>query len=364
MIATRDLRELAAFTGLKAPVLSVYLDTDLSRQMKEAPRLMLRELLDKAREEGAAEEDLQRSARFVDLEYDWQGRGLVIVSCLADGLWQPYPLPVPVRSQVYVGEQPYLLPLSKLLDQYAPYVVALVDQERARLFQVDMGGIVREEDTIGDPVKHQKQGGWSASRYQRHEDKVASRNLRAAADALARFCSGDRCSRLVLAGTEENTARFRDLLPVALRQAVVGAMPLEMGAGGAAVIERSREILADLEEERERGLVERMITIRDAGGPAVMGLADTLFALQEGRVLTLLLEEGFAAPGYSCPSCGYLYTEESQHCLLCGNMEARPVRNVVERAVHKAFEQDAAVEVISGDPALAQAGHIGALLRY
>ncbi len=364
MIATKDLRELAAFTGLKAHVLSVYLDTDLSRQLKEAPKLMLRELLERARVEGAAEEDLQRCARFVDFEYDWQGRGLVIFSCLADGLWQPYPLPVAVRSQVYVGDKSYLLPLSRLLDQYAPYVVALVDQERARLFQVDMGGIVKEEDMVGDPVKHQKQGGWSASRYQRHEDKIASRNLKAAANALGRFCGGDGCSRLVLAGTDENTARFRDLLPLALRQTVVGTIPLEMGAGSAAVIERSRAILADLEEERERGLVERMITIRDAGGPAVMGLADTLFALQEGRVLTLLIEEGFVAPGFSCPSCDYLYTEEGQHCLLCGNMEARPVRNVVERAVHKAFEQGATVEVIPGDPALAQAGHVGALLRY
>lgn len=364
MIATRDLRELASFTAIKAPVLSLYLDTDLARNPKDQVKLTLRELLERARGMDAPADDLQAAARYVDLEYDWQGKGLILFSCLADGLWQPLPVPVTVRSEVYVGDKPYLMPLTNLLDQYAPYGVALVGQEGARLFLIDMGGIVREEDTIGEPIKRHKQGGWSAPRFQRHVEKHADANLRAAAEATARFCNANGCTRLILAGTEENTAHFLDLLPTPLRQTVVGTMSIDANAPDSAVVERSREILAELEDQRELELVDRLITTRHAGGPAATGLADTLFTLQEGRVLTLLVEEGFVAPGYVCPDCDYLSIDEAEHCLFCGAANARPVRNIVERAVHKALQQGAKVEVVRAGTALAGAGRIGALLRY
>ena len=363
MIGIKDLRELAAFTTDRT-VVSLYLDTDLSRQLKDQIKLVLRDLLERARTEGAHEDDLQRIARYVDLEYDWQGRGLVIFSCQAEGLWHPVALPVPVRSRVYTGDVAYLSPLSSLLDDYAPYGVALVDQEGGRLFLIDMGGIVQEEQAKGEPIKRQKQGGWSATRWQRHEERHAFNNLKIVAEALTRFCDRNNCSRLVLAGTEENTARFRELLPHNLQQAFVGTTSLSMTASDPEIVERSREILLDWEAQRERDLVDQLITTRAKGGPAVTGLADTLFALQEGRVLTLVVEEGWAAPGFVCPSCDYLSINEAEHCLFCGTANALRVPDVVERAVHKALLQDAGVEVISDNPELAQAGHIGALLRY
>lgn len=364
MIGTSDLRELAAFTAERTAALSLYLDTDLSRQLKDQVKLVLRELLERARNAGAAEADLRRAAHYVDLEYDWQGRGLIIFAFQEDGLWQPFPLPVPVRSQVYVGDKAYLMPLANLLDRYAPYGVALVDREGARLFLIDMGGVVSMEDTRGEPVKHHKQGGWSASRFQRREDKLAAENMKAAAEALGRFCASNECSRLILGGTEENMARFQALLPQPLRQTIVGTMPLDIAAGEPAIIERSREILGDLEWERQRRLVDQTITNALSGGAATIGLADTLFALQERRVLTMVVEEGYAAPGFYCPGCDYLYIDEAERCLFCGTANARRVANVVERAVHKAFLQGAKIEVIPESPALAEHGHIGALLRY
>lgn len=364
MISQSDLRELARFTAMKAPVLSLYLNTDLAQQQKDQVKLVVRDLSEQARTAGAREEDVQQLARYIDVGYDWRGRGLVAFSCQAEGLWETFSLPAPVRNAVFVGDQPYLMPLSNLLDQYAPYTVALVDQEGARLFLVDMGGIVRQEEAIGEPIKRQKQGGWSAARFQRHEDKIAERNMRAAVTALGRFCEANSCSRLVLAGTDDNVARFQGFLPSELRRAVVATMPAEPGARGPAIVQRSQELLRELEEQEERDLVENLTTTALSGGPAVIGLADTLYALQEGRVLTLVVEEGLSAPGFVCPSCDYLYIDESQRCLFCGTMEARRVRNVVERAMHKAYLQGARVEVVVDSPSLARVGHIGAFLRY
>lgn len=364
MIATTDLRQLATFTATKSPVLSLYLDANLTTHLKDQVKLILRDLLEQARSAGAAKEDLERISRFVYLEYDWQARGLVIYSCQDDGLWQVFPLPVPVRSQVYVGDKVHVMQLANLLDRYAPYGVALVGQEGGRLFMVNMDGIVHEEDASGEPIKRHKQGGWSAPRFQRHEEKLADANMKAAADALSRLCASNGCSRLILAGTDENTAHFQGLLPPHLRQAVVGTIPLEMNANEPTIIERSRQILNDLDWERQQELIQQTVTTALSGGVAVLGLADTLFALQEGRVMTLLVDEGFTAPGFDCPSCDYLYVDEAVHCLFCGTGNQRPVTNVVERAVHKAYLQGAKVEVVTETSALAKHGHIGALLRY
>lgn len=364
MIAKRDLRELATFTAGRTPVVSLYLDSDLSRQLKDQVKLVLRELLERARASGAAEEDAKRINRFVDLEYDWQGRGLIVFSCQDDGLWKPFPLPVPVKSQVYVGDKAYVMPFSNLQDRYEPYGVALVGQEGARIFHVDMGGVVQREDTRGEPIKRHKQGGWSAPRFQRHEDKLADDNMKAAAEVLSRSCASGKCSRLILAGTEDNVARFQALLSAPVRELVVGTMAIDMNAGEAAIVDRSREILSDLDWQRQQELVDRVITSALSGGPAVLGLADTLFALQEGRVMTMIVEESFAAPGFGCSDCGYYYVDEAEQCLFCGTANARPVTDVVERAAHKAYLQGAKIEVISDSPALAQRGHIGALLRY
>lgn len=364
MIRDSELRELAAFAVHEPPVLSLYLDTDLSKQLKDQAKLVLRDLLEKARSEGARGEDLTRVSRYVDLEYDWQGRGLAIFSGQAEGLWRPFPLPVPVKSQVYVGDTLYLMPLSKLVDEHEPHVVALVDQEGARLFLVNMEGIVRQENVAGEPIKHQKQGGWSATRYQRHEEQVANRNMRAAAEALARFCDGSGCSRLVLAGTEENTARFRDFLPKPMLQTIVGTIAADLNARSSEIVDRSRQAMHEAEEQRERVILDELITLKAKGAAAVTGLDDTLFAIQEGRVITLVVEDGFRAPGYLCPACDYLSAGHGQSCLFCGDTRAVPVDDVVERAAHKVLRQGARIEVIADSPVLAKVGHIGALLRY
>ncbi len=368
MIATRDMRELASFSATRGPVLSLYLDTDLTKQLKDPIKLVLRDLLAKARSEGASEEDIERVTRFVDYEYDWQSRGLALFSCAADGFWHVEPLPVPIgRSQVIVSDEAYLTPLSHLRDQYGPYTVVLVDQEGARLFHIDMGSVLREEQIQGEPIKHQKQGGFSATGWQRHTEQLANRNFRAAAEATARFCEpADLPPRLILGGTEENIARFRDFLPTSLQQAVVGAMPMGMNAPIPEIIDRSHEILAESERKRQNELVQILINKSKSpgAGMGVVGLAETLLALQEGRVMIMLVAEGFTAPGYICPSCDYLSVDETEHCLFCGTAQALRAPDIVERAIHKAILQDAKVEIISGNPALIQQGSIGALLRF
>ena len=65
-----------------------------------------------------------------------------------------------------------------------------------------------------------------------------------------------------------------------------------------------------LEDEREASAMERLAE----GGRAALGLDETLPALNERRVETLLLEERFQMPGRVCPQCGSLYPENLTAC--------------------------------------------------
>ena len=107
--------------------------------------------------------------------------------------------------------------------------------------------------------------------------------------------------------------------------------------------------------------------IRDSskGGPAVMGLVDTVVALQDGRVMQLVMTEGYEAPAYRCQNCGYISVATATTCNFCGG-PMQPVPDVVNTLVRRTLEAGNSVVVLSGDDSadLRLMGNIGALLRY
>jgi len=361
LLDEKDLQELAGFKSEESPILSLYLDADLTRQPKEKCKLVLKELLKAVTKEAA--EEVERIEKFFDFEYDWQGKGMAIFSCQKQGLWRAFPLAVPVISQVFVGERAYIKPLAKLLDEYGRYGVVLVDRQGSRFFLFHVGELQEMSETLGKGVKRHKRGGWAQARYQRHVDELAQQNLKQAAEAAARFYAEGKCHRLILGGTDENVAQFQSMLPKSLQELIVGSMPIEIIASEAEVQRRSLEAIAEVERRSERELVEKVVTTATKGGAGVIGLADTLGAVHEGRVHTLAVAEGYSAQGYRCRECGYLAAQEVEKCPFCGG-EMEKVDDAVDLIIRKVVEGGGQVEVVKDSKELRKAGSIGALLRY
>lgn len=364
MIDKAALQELVGFqtTSETAPVLSFYLNVDPLQRTTDTYKLAMRHLLDSVNSH-VAREDRVRVERYVDFEYDWQGRGLVCFSCAADNLWRAYPLMVPVEDRVFAGRRAYVKPLSDLLDTYTRYGVVLVDREGAHLFLFHMGELEDVTGVAGEDVKRHKQGGWAAARYQRHEDEAAYRNLKDAADMTAEFVRDGRCEHLILGGTDENVARFAALLPKNARALVVGTINVEMTASPAEVGEKSLALIHKADSERKRALVQQLLTTAAKGGPAALGLKDTLTAVYAGRAHYLILDEGYAAPAYRCDNCGYVEVQEMETCPACG-AALRMLPDAADSLVRWAIEQGIDLTVVSGIDELTQQGAVGALLRY
>lgn len=374
MISEKELQALAAYEPTSTPVVSLYLNVDPAQRTTNGYKLRLRGLLKEASRPDLAA-DLEAIEKYFEHQYDWSGRSVVLFSNQSDRFWRSFPVAVPLsRSQLEIGAKPFIRPLVHLLDTYGSYGVVIVDRQGARLFHIHMGQLLDTKGFLGEGIRKVKRGGGStrggavASRSgggggSQHEREVAVQNLRDSSEEATVFFVEKSLKHLLIAGTDETVAQFRDLLPKQLQDAVVGTFSIDMNAKDNEVLERSLEIVQRADHKREAELVEAAITAAAKGSNGVIRLDDTLGAVSEGRVQTLVVSEGFHAPGYRCKSCTYITGQALSACPFCGG-EVGEIPDAVELAIIRVMEQGGEVEIISDKQRLDSAGGIGALLRY
>jgi peptide chain release factor subunit 1 len=363
MMQEQDLHELAELASEDAPILSLYLHLDPQRRSADEIKLSLRRLLSQAAELGASPADVERIERFFEYEHDRQGRAVACFSCQAHKFWRGYPLLVPVPSTVHVGRRPYVKPLSDLWDNYGRFGVIMIDREGARLFIYHLGALEESAGTLGTEVKHHKQGGWAAQKLQRYEDQEAKHNLKDAAEWADAYLNQQRVTRVVLAGTEENLAQFRGQLPRGLEDKVVGQVSLDTNASPTEAWEHAFEVAQEAQRRAEEEHLDQIITVAHKGGAAALGLADTLAALQQGRVHQLLVASEFHAAGRQCANCGAFVLTDLTACPYCGG-KLVVSSDVVNLAVHRAIDAGLKVSALDRSPRLVEVGGIAAVLRY
>lgn len=367
MFTDNDLRELLEFTALE-PVLSVYLNTNPSEGNADAYKLRLRTML----KEINLPQDVSAVERYIKQEYKWSGRGIAMFSCAASGFFRAFPLAIPVPNMVHASNRPIVRPLADLLESFGGYGVVLVDKQGARLFLFHLGELVEQEGTVGKVVKHTKRGGASSMPGRRggvagrtnYMEEVVERNMKDAAEFAIHFFEENRVRRILIGGTDENVALFRSLLPKAWQSLVMGSFAMGMTASHLDVLNRTMQIGSEVEQQREIHLVEQLLSTAAKGGAAIAGLENTLAALNQDRINTLVIAEGHHQGGYQCTLCGALTARLQITCPVCSKGKMREVLDIVDSAVVTTMRKGGMVEVVHANPQLEKAGLIGALLRY
>ena len=358
MLSESDLRELVEFTA-QSSVLSLYLNIDPSQGNADAMKLRARSLI----KDIPLPQDLEAIQHYLDLQFDWSGRGLAIFTCAAEGFFRAYPLAVPVRNLVQVGDRPSVKSLADILDNYGGYGVALVDKQGARLFHFHLGTLVEQEGVFGEEVKHVKSGGASSVHGQRggsagQERAVevsVERNMKDAAAFAAHFFETHHVRRVLIGGSDDNTSAFRSHLPKIWQSLVVGSFAMAMTASHTEVLTKTIQVGRESEAHREAVVIDKVIT-GAAQGSAVIGLEATLAAVNEGRVQTFVLAEAFRKVGYR--------DRESGALSLTNGHDAEKVFDVVELAVSAVIRHGGEVEVVQPSEAFEMLGSAGAILRY
>jgi peptide subunit release factor 1 (eRF1) len=193
-------------------------------------------------------------------------------------------------------------------------------------------------------------------------DEVVDRNMKEAAEFAVHFFEGNHVRRILIGGTEENVNLFRSLLPKSWQSLVMGSFHMAMTASHNDVLARALELGMQAEKEREAHLVDRITTAAAKGSGGVVGLEATINAVNEGRVQTLILTEGFRKNAYRCKGTGMLTLKPEDMC--GGEHDVEKVYDVVDVMVSQVMRQGGEVEVMVSRPELEKVGSIGALLRY
>ncbi len=119
------------------------------------------------------------------------------------------------------------------------------------------------------------------------------------------------------------------LVPGRVEVDVASASETEVAGAIAALVE-------DDDRRAEREALDRMAAGIGSGGRGVGGPADTVAALNERRVETLLLEPDFDGSAQRCPACGLLVLDGAGLCPADGT-QLEAVEHLREAAVEAAL---------------------------
>ena len=379
MLSRRDLEPLLLHAEKEtSPVLSLYLDVDLARTVNRnrgfqvaARSLMagLRDEIDSGTGGAELSEDLARVEEFL-AGYTPDGKSLALFCDASERLLWHRTLPIALHPDARYRPAPYLRPLIETLDEQERYGLVLLDRQQARLFSVFLGAIeeIREAFAPLDVRTSRTTGTdhlWSEKRFRRRADSHAHLHIKQVAGLLRDLQRRIGFDRLVIAGPLEATAELQRLLPRPLldRVAAVWKLPVDT---------RESDLLRDVvalqerrEEEHDHALVEELIEGADGGRQATVGMAPTLEALRQGRVLRLAYVVEEPVEGGVCASCDTLSQRADGPCGFC-QAPIRKVRDLVARMGRQVADSGGRLDRVRGPAAdrLRGRGGAGALLRF
>ncbi|MFL6274046.1 MAG: hypothetical protein ACJ74G_02470 [Blastocatellia bacterium] len=376
MISYDDIRQLQQHpSGPDSCILSLYVNVDQSnaanlnrgfitqvenlfRQMAEDEKLDHRERLDA---------ESKRALAFLG-DYSARGKGLVIFSDSKRDFWWQRDLHVAVPTGVRWSQKPWLRPLLELLEDHDRYAVVLIDKQRARVLTVDASGMQQHTEVLSDvPNKHATTGTdhiMSQTQMQRDHDEHVRAHVHRVIDELTGVVDRLSLSRLVIGGPVEATSTLANQLPKRLEQMIIGTIAVPLDASYERLSNELNKVQQQSEGEDEARLVESMITAAMKGDRAVLGIGDTLAAIQEQRVYRMVVARDYRLEGKECKACHVLVVDGDSQCAFCGgDLQAAP--DLINRASHRVIEQAGKVQIVSGPAADKLAGTgVGAVLRF
>jgi peptide subunit release factor 1 (eRF1) len=323
MAQAQELRQaITSVSGRPGPVLSAYMsvNADIPENQRRAYLVRLRDAMN---DEGVPDNLQQRVREYVENEAHPEARTLAIFAD-EDDLFEIYRLQVDVPESFRWGD-PYVAPLTLVLDEHEPYGAAVLDAERFRYFVVSPLSTAHGEEEMKangfrevdvHPSEPYPRGGGSTDldpAGRKHQSNI-HRFYKDLGELTRDVTFREGVRRLILAGPRERTTEFRRTLPNELQERVVAEEHLDLGSPEGKLLDRLEAVRERAEHEREKELLDE---IRESG---VRGPDETVAALQEeNRVYHLAALWELEAEIRWCDNDQLAIREiTSEECPFCG----------------------------------------------
>lgn len=366
-----QLDRLASFEPSGAPVVSVYLDAQPDQRGRDSfDAFLRREFRDRARgyaggtrERESLEKDFARiSAYLRDQLQPSTNTVAIFASSATNGFFEAAQLAAPLHEHwVYIADRPQLYPLARLGGQYPRYAAVLLDTSAARIFVFAANELIREREVKGVKTRGRSAGGWAQNRYQRHVENAHRQLVKEVVEVLDRVVRTENIPSIILAGDEVALPLIKDELPKALAEKVIDDIHLPSFAAAHEVLSATVEVLARHDAESDRECVAQVLAAYRAGGLGVVGVEETLAALEKGQVEELVITatvQGIRPAGNG--SGAGSATIARGGAALSADQSAR----TADELVTKARQTGARITFIEDAALLREFGGVAAALRF
>ena len=376
MITREELRQLAQVDTPQNSAVTFYFQpqTPQNKSHREEQiqvKDLVREAMRRAEKNGnnpSVRADLKRILELSEQLHGNHARGKAVFACTAKGIWREFDLPKRLkRTQLYVAHRFHLRPLAAVAASAPRCCVALVDRERARLFELWMDE-VHEQAEIVDPLPRTGRssgfGGYDAGHIERHVENSAMRHFKNVAQRLQELHNARGCDSFIVGCREDVWPQLEPHLHTYVLQKTLGRFGIDPAVATAEQVrEQAQRILEERSAAERRALIREVVGGAQRNGRGKIGLRGVLEALEQGEVQTLLFGEAFYASGSECSNCGHLDSNLVESCPACGQ-STRELEDVTDAILRRALDGNIGVVYIGPDPEFEKAGKIGALLRF
>ena len=377
MITREEIRQLAQVESPAGCAISFYFQpqTPQNKSHREEAILvkdLVRDIMRKAERNGndvALREDLAKILQIAEGLHGNHSRGKAIFACREQGIWRE--LDVPPRlghSQIKVNSRFHLRPLVHAYAGLPRTCIALVNRKRARIFELQEGGITQKPDLEFGASPHVPRSdgfqGYEAGHRERHVDNMVMQHYKMFAESLLMLYNHEKFDALLIGCNEEAWPEIGPHLNGSLKQRLRGRVLVDpMVATADEVREQANRILGEEQQSEQRNLVLETIGEAQRNARGAAGLRHVLNALERQEVQILLLMRDFKAETVECTNCRHMDTRMVKACAVCGH-PTRELSDVSDTLVDLALRNGADIRFIDSDGDLEKAGRVAALLRF
>jgi len=366
--------QIRQFTNSTLPVLSVYLNRVGTPGDRQSTGARLTELLRPVREvveSGGLSHEAMMSLRS-DVKavqsladrIDADPASVAIFTCHGSDWFHYVPLNRSVWDVARIGNRAYLRPL-RVAEMEFRSAAVIFEPRRSVLF-IKNGDVFREYgEVVEESVRKSNYGGFAGYEergVRSHADAVVQRHFKETADLVFRLFQDEGFDFLFLGGHQESIDEGTKLLHPYVKARLAGSFVIDTHTMTPALV---KDQLVDLEktaiEAQEADRVQELLDTAGAGGPAVLGIADVLAAVNARAIDRLIVSGSFTKEGRVCESCGWL-SRNGTSCPVCGSA-TRPTDDLVDEIIEATIGESGEVLQVSIASALDQKA-IGALLRF
>jgi len=347
----RELSEMYDINS-KDTYISVYLHKNNDKTFLEKRVNICQSLLDKDERKNFIE-TMEEIYEFLKKN---KSNNIAIYASHKHNFFKSMPLHIEVNNSLIVDSSPYIRPLVRVLDEWEPFTLILLNSNHAKIFSVYLGRAEEENNLSSDIMNKHKKGGMSQARFQR----IRRGAIHDFFSEVAEFLGNVSDKQMVLAGPGPAKIQFRDMLPKHLRQRIIDVIDIDM-ADEQKLLKESIHLISELEKTTSSKTVQHLKEEILKDGLAVYGFDDTLQAVKNGQVELLIVEKDCKLKGCICEHCQIVKAGPIKDCPVCGGPVSEV--DVIEEIIEFAERTDAEIE-FTDDKEISNLGHIGGVLRY